>query len=168
MRIGEYGIRHDRYNKRYLDFRGEDVANDLVRLQSLIPEFKNPLSKYELLTRLDSIERADLLTARNGRGLGQDIGFLFSYPISNSEIYLWLAGVVPDHRNNGLMSTMIEFTQMINPRRYMRVKTYPEFFDMRKLLEKKAFEIMKESEEKNGGVSIEYVTPFTYSMLLEE
>ncbi|MFH1972635.1 MAG: hypothetical protein ABIJ18_04120 [archaeon] len=171
MRIGEFGIRYDRYNRRYLDFRADDVANDLIRLQRLIPEFKDPRSEEELLDRLSLryIRRADLVTAQDGRGLGQDIGFLFSYSFSDSDTYLWLGGVVPEHRNNGLMSAMIDFTQIINPKSYMKVKTYSEFVNMRRLLEEeKCFDLLKESEEKDGRVSMEYVARFTHNMLLEE
>jgi len=160
MKIGEYEIRHNRYFGYSIlpdDQERNSLASNLENLQLMIPEFKNPHRAGTLITRLNFIKEADLLVAQHKKE-GSACGFLFSYPVCDYGMYLWLGGIAPEHRNNDLMTTMLGLVEIINPHiDFLRVKTHSEFVDMQRLLQKEGFDIFRESKDKEGRESIEYI-----------
>lgn len=127
-------------------FWGEKVGlAGVVDIQGRIPEFTRPYDMREYDRRLTEERREvglNLLVTLDE----EPIGYLVSYSgdecKNEKELYLWMGAVVPEHRNKGIMSALLDLTEywaIEMGYSNLLIKTFPEFKGMISLLKKYGF-----------------------------
>jgi len=115
------------------------TIEEAYKVFMLIPELDRYLSFQELKEKL-----ADNYLVVVAEHEGILIGFKLGYPISTSEFYSWLGGVIPAYRNSGVAQTLLDFQEdwvKISGFKSMSVKSMNRFPSMLRLLIKNGYKI---------------------------
>ena len=115
------------------------TIEEAYKVFMLIPELDRYLSFQEMKEKL-----ADnyLVVVADHEGIL--IGFKLGYPVSTSEFYSWLGGVIPAYRNSGVAQTLLDFQKdwvKISGFKSMSVKSMNRFPSMLRLLIKNGYKI---------------------------
>ncbi|MEQ9302550.1 MAG: GNAT family N-acetyltransferase [Marinoscillum sp.] len=79
---------------------------EVVQLQSLIPEFVNPHRKAEYVSRLTGAEHVVLIAELNGDPVGFKVGY--DRFLDGEVFYSWMGGVLPEHRGKKIAKLLLE------------------------------------------------------------
>lgn len=104
-----------------------------------IPEFDRPRSLHDMQARLP--EGALILVAELD---GLLAGFKIGYPVSDTDLYSWLGGVLPAYRQTGLAQQLLAFQENCARERGFRalsVKSMNRYPSMLRLLIKNGYQI---------------------------
>ena len=115
------------------------TIEEAYKVFMLIPELDRYLSFQELKEKL-----ADNYLVVVAEHEGILIGFKLGYPVSTSEFYSWLGGVIPAYRNSGVAQTLLDFQEdwvKISGFKSMSVKSMNRFPSMLRLLIKNGYKI---------------------------
>ena len=78
------------------------TLDEVLQIQALVPEFDRKTTKQEMVERLTDLPQLVLVAYADGKAVGYQIG----YQISQSEFYIWLSGVLPEYRNQGIANAL--------------------------------------------------------------
>ena len=115
------------------------TIEEVYKVFMLIPELDRYLSFQEMKEKL-----ADNYLVVVAEHEGILIGFKLGYPVSTSEFYSWLGGVIPAYRNSGVAQTLLDFQEdwvKISGFKSMSVKSMNRFPSMLRLLIKNGYKI---------------------------
>jgi len=82
------------------------TVEEAHKIFMLIPELDRYLSFQEMKEKLAGNY---LVVVAEHEGIL--IGFKLGYPISTSEFYSWLGGVIPAYRNSGVAQSLLDFQE---------------------------------------------------------
>ena len=85
----------------------EGQLEDIVKVNTIIPEFDNRIDRSVLEQRLAG-KCFKVIIAKTESGLA---GYCLAYELSINTTYIWLGGVIPQCRRLGAMSGMFELTE---------------------------------------------------------
>lgn len=137
-----------------ISWDGHDGFLGIVDATNNIPEFVTH-TKMDYVRRLDLNNDSKEYLALLALHCNKPVGLLVSYGKEDGVFYNWMAGVVPKHRGNGVMSAMMDLSEhWATEKGYscLTVKTYSEFSDMISLLEGRDF---AKEYVGNGGAEID-------------
>jgi GNAT superfamily N-acetyltransferase len=137
------------------------VLDQVLEIQENIPEFTRPYVRAAYRTNIETCFGESLALIATYQKT--PVGYLVSYntrKYTRDNLYLWMGGVVPEHRRKGIMSAMFSLTEWWAAKtdyKSLSLKTFPEFEEMRSLVEKQGFKpdlkpYQKKAYEQPGGM----------------
>ncbi|MEQ8473363.1 MAG: GNAT family N-acetyltransferase [Marinoscillum sp.] len=79
---------------------------EVVLLQSQIPEFEDPHSKSEYISRLAASEHIILIAEFEGNPVGFKVGY--DRFLDRKVFYSWMGGVLPEHRGKKVARLLLQ------------------------------------------------------------
>lgn len=122
-----------------------NIADLLVAMQK-IPEFEP--QKYSLMDYERRLNPSGLILL--AKKADQLLGFKAGYPLKNTTFYSWLGGVLPEHRNTGVATLLLQAMETKAKelgKSYLSMKTTHAFPAMLTFALKNGFEVIKTADK---------------------